>query len=218
MEIAVTLNGQKKRWTIQPSETLLEVLRREGCKSVKFCDDTGVYGCDTVLLNGKAVSANLTMAAKADGSEILTIEGLAAPGELHPLQQAFIEHNAVQCGYHIPGMILTAKAYLDAHPQATEAELREVIIGTLDRDSGYKKPVEAIMAYARGKVKTRPVPPTQPEFQVVSTSVPKVDAEKLATGRAQFTDDYEMPGMAYAKILLSPHAHARITHINTEKA
>jgi putative selenate reductase molybdopterin-binding subunit len=218
MEILVTINGEQKRWTIQPSETLLEVLRREGYKGVKFSDDTGVYGTDTVLLNGKAVCANITMAAKADGAEITTIESLSKDGKLHPLQEAFIEHGAVQCGYQIPGMILTAKAFLDSHSNPTEQEVREAIIGNLDRDSGYKKPVEAIMAVVEGKRKALPEQADQGELLVVNKPLPKVDAVKLVTGSAKFTDDFDRPGMLYAKILKSPHAHARIKHINIDKA
>ena len=91
MQISVTINGKAKQLAIQPGDTLLEVLRREGYKSVKFSDDSGLYGCDTVLLNGKAISSQITLAAKGDGAEILTIEGLSENGKLHPLQQAFIE-------------------------------------------------------------------------------------------------------------------------------
>ena len=219
MQISVTINGEKKQWSIHPNDTLLEVLRREGYKGVKFCDDTGVYGCDTVLLNGNPVIANLTMAAKADDAEILTVEGLSKDGELHPLQQAFIDHGAVQCGYHIPGMLLTVIAFLKKNPNPTEKEVREAIIGTLDRDSGYKKPVEAIMAYVKGEAgRKRDDEASKKDLLVVNKSLPKIDAEKLIQGKPLFTDDYDMPGMLYAKILKSPHAHARIKSINAEKA
>ena len=218
MEISVTINGEKKRWAIHPGDTLLEVLRREGYKGVKFSDDTGVYGTDTVLFNGKAVCAGITMAAKADGAELLTIEGLAHDGHLHLLQQAFIDHSAVQCGYHIPGLILTAKAFLEEHPSPTEAEVRAAIVGNLDRDSGYKKPVEAILAAASGKPKPAPQAAASEGLLVVKQPVPKIDAVKLVTGAAKFTDDFERPGMLYAKILRSPHAHARIKRIDAAKA
>ena len=218
MQISVNINDTQKQLAIQPGDTLLDALRRAGYKSVKFADDTGLYGCDTVLLNGKAVSARLTMAAKADGAKIVTIEGLAKDGQLHPLQQAFIEHGAAQCGYHVPGMILTAKAFLDVHPNAAEADIREALIGTLDRDSGYKKPIEAILAYQRGEVGNTAAPKSENGLLVVNQPLPKVDAEKLVTGKAKFTDDYDLPGMLCAKILLSPHAHARIVKIDASKA
>lgn len=218
MKISLTLNGELRHWEIQPGDNLLDVLRREGCKSVKFSDDTGLYGTDTILLNGKPVCAGITMAAKADGAEILTVEGLAKPGELHALQQAFIDHSAVQCGYHIPGMLLTAKAFLDQHPNATEAEVRDGIIGNLDRDSGYKKPVEAIMAVVQGKTKTRTEKVDSEDLLVVNKSLPKVDAVKLVKGDAKFTDDFDRPGMLYAKILRSPHPHARIIRIDASQA
>lgn len=218
MEISVTINGTRRQLTIQPHETLLEVVRRAGCKSVKFADDTGLYGCDTVLLSGKPISAHLTMAAKADGAEITTIEGLAGNGRLHPLQQAFIDYGAVQCGYHVPGMILAAKAFLDDHPNPTEQEVRDALTGNLDRDSGYKKPIEAIMAVAAGHYTPAAEDTEHNDLLVVHKSLPKVDALNLVTGKAKFTDDFEMPGMLYAKILKSPHAHARITRIHAEKA
>ncbi len=217
MQISVTLNEHKKVLDIQPYETLLEVLRREGCKSVKFCDDTGLWGCDTVLLNGNPVISNLTMAAKADGADITTLEGISKDGKLHPLQQAFVDHGAIQCGYHIPGMILTTLAFLKKNPNPTEAEVREALIGNLDRDSGYVKPIEAIMAYIEGKEADKPAG-LKTDLKIVNKTVPKVDAEKLVLGRPVFTDDFERPGMLIGKILTSPHAHARIKRINTDKA
>lgn len=146
MQISVTINGEKKRITIQVNEILLDVLRREGYTGVKRGCGTGDCGACTVIVNGLAVNSCLMMAAQADGADITTIEGLAKDGHLHPLQQAFIDHGAAQCGFCIPGMILSAKALLDEVPQPSEPEIREAILGNLCRCTGYKKQVEAILS------------------------------------------------------------------------
>jgi aerobic carbon-monoxide dehydrogenase small subunit len=151
MEISVTVNGEKKRFEIAPSDILLDVLRREGYTGVKKGCGAGDCGACTVIVNRKAVNSCLMMAAQADGAEITTIEGLAQNGVLHPLQQAFLDHGAAQCGFCVPGVILSAKAFLDEHPQPTEQEVREAIVGNLCRCTGYKKQVEAIMSVVRGK-------------------------------------------------------------------
>ncbi len=151
MEISVTINGERKRLTIAASDILLDVLRREGCTGVKKGCGTGDCGACTIIVNGKAVNSCMMMAALADGAEITTIEGLASDGKLHPLQQAFLDHGAVQCGFCIPGMILSAKAFLDENPRPTEEEVREALAGNLCRCTGYKKQIEAIMSVVEGE-------------------------------------------------------------------
>src|SRR6185369_6694772 len=120
---------------------LLDVLRREGYFGVKRGCEKGECGACTVLLNGKAINSCLTFAAHVEGAELLTIEGLAHGDELHPLQEAFLEVSAVQCGFCTPGMILNAKALLDRNPHPTEQEVREVMAGNYCRCTGYEKPV-----------------------------------------------------------------------------
>ena len=152
MEISVKVNGEQKTFAIAPADVLLDVLRREGYTGVKCGCRAGDCGACTVIMNGKAVTSCLTMAAQADGAEITTIEGLAqSNGKLHPLQQAFLDHGAAQCGFCVPGMILSAKALLDEHPSPTEPEVREAIVGNLCRCTGYKKQVEAILSVADKK-------------------------------------------------------------------
>lgn len=146
MQISVIINGTPKKLAIQANDILLDVLRREGYTGVKKGCGTGDCGACTVIVNGKAVNSCLMMAAQADGKTIITIEGLAQEGQLHPLQQAFVEHGAAQCGFCIPGMILSAKALLDEQPQPTETDVREAILGNLCRCTGYKKQVEAILS------------------------------------------------------------------------
>ncbi len=147
--IQLRVNGDEHDVVVKPNQTLLEVLRenleltgtKEGCGE-------GACGTCTVLLNGKPVRSCLTLAIEAQGKEIVTIEGLVSDGELHPVQKAFIEHGAIQCGFCTPGMILTAKALLDENPKPTEEEARRAISGIVCRCTGYAKIVEAIMAAA----------------------------------------------------------------------
>jgi aerobic-type carbon monoxide dehydrogenase small subunit (CoxS/CutS family) len=145
MELEV--NGTVREVFVEPEKTLLEVLREDlgltGAK--KGCDD-GNCGACTVILDGKAVKSCLMLALQARGSKILTIEGLGIAESLHPLQQAFIDHFAVQCGYCTPGMILSAKALLDENPQAGEEDIRENLHGNICRCTGYVKIIEAVEA------------------------------------------------------------------------
>lgn len=148
MELRVTVNGLPRKWAIAPGDLLLDVLRREGFFGVKRGCEKGECGTCTVLVNGRAMNSCLMFAAKAEGCEVLTIEGLADRGKLHPLQEAFLDHGAAQCGFCTPGMILAAKALLDRNPHPSEAEVREAMAGVLCRCTGYLKPVEAVLAAA----------------------------------------------------------------------
>ena len=149
--IELTINGQRYELSVEPHWTLLHVLRREiGLMGTKENCLEAECGVCTVLMDGKAVNSCILLAMQAAGREIVTIEGLGGPESLHPLQQAFMEHGAVQCGYCIPGMILTAKSYLDENPGRVPSrdEIREAISGTLCRCTGYRKIVDAIAAAA----------------------------------------------------------------------
>jgi aerobic-type carbon monoxide dehydrogenase small subunit (CoxS/CutS family) len=145
--ISLKINGQEYELAIHPNRTLLEVLREDltltGTK--EGCDD-GVCGTCTVLLNGAPIRSCLYLAIEAQGKEVTTIEGLAEGERLHPIQQAFIEHGAIQCGYCSPGMILTAKALLDKNPTPTEQDIKLAIAGNFCRCTGYNKIVTAIKA------------------------------------------------------------------------
>ncbi len=144
--ITLNINGMDHGVTVEPGEFLLDVLREKlnytGTK--KGCDGTGECGACTVLMNGKAVYACLVLAIDAAGKEIVTIESLAKGTSLHPVQQAFLECGAVQCGFCTPGMIMTAKALLDENPKPTEEEIKDAMRGNLCRCTGYIKIVEAI--------------------------------------------------------------------------
>lgn len=147
------VNGERYEVAVEPNRTLLEVLWEDlGLTGTKMGCNQGECGACTVLLDGMAVCACLTLAVEAKGKEILTIEGLASNGQLHPIQQAFMDHFAVQCGYCTPGMIMSAKALLDKTPDPTEDEVRRALQGNLCRCTGYVKVIEAILA-AKEKMK-----------------------------------------------------------------
>lgn len=151
--LALKVNGEVYEVLVDPWQSLADVLREElGYTGVKVSCNSGNCGSCTVLLDGKAVKSCIMLAPLAKGKEIITIEGLATESNLHPLQDAFIEHFAVQCGYCTPGMILMAKALLDENPDASEDEIRLGLVGNLCRCTGYVKIVEAIMA-AKEKMK-----------------------------------------------------------------
>ncbi len=148
MTINLKVNGAQREFTIAPGDLLLDVLRADGYYGVKRGCEKGECGACTVLLDGKAVNSCLVFAAQADGRDVLTIEGLAKDGGLDPLQEAFLDHGAVQCGFCSPGMILSAKALLDRQPHPTEQQVREALAGNYCRCTGYRKPVEAVLAAA----------------------------------------------------------------------
>ncbi len=143
--ISLNVNGYEYEIAVRPNKTLLEVLREDlllmGTK--EGCDD-GSCGSCTVLLDGEPVRSCIFLAADAVGKQILTIEGMANDEELHPIQKAFVENGAIQCGYCAPGMILTAKALLEKNPNPTENEIKLAISGNLCRCTGYNKIVSAI--------------------------------------------------------------------------
>jgi carbon-monoxide dehydrogenase small subunit len=147
--IKLKVNGQEREIMVEPRQTLLDVLRYDlGLTGTKEGCGDGNCGSCTVLLDRQAINSCLVFAIEVDGQEITTIECLYQGGKLYPLQQAFIDEGAVQCGFCIPGMILTAKALLDANPHPTEAQVRQAIAGNLCRCTGYDKIVRAILKAA----------------------------------------------------------------------
>jgi carbon-monoxide dehydrogenase small subunit len=144
--VQLTVNGEFHQVAVEPWRTLLEVIREDiGLTGAKEACSTGECSACTVLVNGKPINSCLVLAVEAHGKEILTIEGLSQGSKPHPLQDAFIRHGAIQCGFCTPGMLLSAKALLDENPQPTEQEVRQAISGNLCRCTGYNKIVEAIL-------------------------------------------------------------------------
>ena len=155
LPIRVTVNGQAHDVLIEPYLTLIELIRdRLGLTGTKKSCDMQVCGACTVLLNGRPVSACTMLAFEARNASLLTIEGMAQGETLHPLQEAFIEHGGLQCGFCTPGMILATKALLDENPAPTEAEVKHYMRGNLCRCTGYKRILESIMVAARRLAQT----------------------------------------------------------------
>ena len=145
MELDILLNGARCHVTCAPGDTLLAVLRRLGCFSVRYGSLTGETGAAAVLVDGRLISADVLLAAQADGHDITTVEALnVATGEMHPIQAAFVDAGALQSGYSAGAMVLAAKALLERNPDPTDAEIRDALSGILDRETGYVKVVEAV--------------------------------------------------------------------------
>ena len=148
MQIRLNINGREKTLEVEASESLLRTLRRNGYFGVKHGCETGECGACTVLLDGRPVPSCVVLASQAAGRNVTTIEGIGTRGNLHPLQQAFVETGAIQCGYCTPAMILAAKALLDANRAPSENEVRAALSGVLCRCTGYVKPVQAVLLAA----------------------------------------------------------------------
>jgi carbon-monoxide dehydrogenase small subunit len=144
--IHITVNQKPLEIEVEPNQTLLEVIREKLCLTgTKAGCLVGDCGACTVLVDGKPVNSCLMLAVQADGKQVMTIEGVETRQGLHPLQTAFVDKGAIQCGYCTPGMILSAKSLLDRDPRADETEIRKAISGNLCRCTGYQKIVEAIL-------------------------------------------------------------------------
>lgn len=147
--ISLNINGQPVEAAAAPNMTLLAFLREEiGLTGAKHGCGLGDCGACTVIMDGQPVNSCLVLAVQAQGKDIITIEGLAENGKLHPIQRAFVDKGSIQCGFCTPGMILSAKALLDQNPKPTEKEIRTAISGNLCRCTGYQKIVEAIQEAA----------------------------------------------------------------------
>ncbi len=255
LQISFTLNAQPVDETVAANENLRDLLRRLGMFSVKFGSSDGITGAAAVLVDGELASADIILAAQIDGHEVITVESLNTERDLHPIQAAFTAVGAFQSGYSAGAMILGTKALLEANPNPSEAEIRDMLSGILDRETAYVKPIEAVKraaAVMRGEsvdafgpivlkpmtdgtnaVAYDPASPAPegseaiprlvpsidvPDMAVVGKPEVKVDAVKLAKGNPAFTDDIELRGMLYARLLTSPHAHANIVDIDDAEA
>ncbi len=147
INIQFTVNGKNVSLAVPSNKRLLDVLREDlGLTGTKEGCDVGECGACTVVMNGKGVHSCLVLAAQADGAEIITVEGLAQNGELHPLQKNFLEYGAVQCGFCIPGMLMSSYALLQENPRPDAEEIKEAIAGNLCRCTGYKQIIQAVEA------------------------------------------------------------------------
>jgi aldehyde oxidoreductase len=218
LHIAFTLNDRPVRLAVDPGRTLLDVLREDldltGSKQA--CDREGECGACTVLLDGEAVRSCLVPIGRVAGRQVLTIEGLGSPEHLHPLQQAFVDRGAAQCGYCTPGMILAAAALLARRPNPTREEIGEALEGNLCRCTGYVRIVEAVEA-AAATLRGEPPPPIEGGDAVGGCQV-RVDAVDKVTGAARFAEDLKMPGLIHAALVRSTRPRARLLGIDPAPA
>jgi xanthine dehydrogenase molybdenum-binding subunit len=221
--LTITVNGQHHQREIPESRTLAQFLRLDlGLTGTKIGCEEAECGICTVLVDGTPVNSCIYPVFKAQGRRITTIEGLADGETLHPLQQEFIHHGAVQCGFCTPGLIMTAAALLDENPDPDVDDVRHALKDTYCRCTGYQSVIRAIQSAARVRRGEAPLPVSDPEvdepLDVISRSVPPQQVVEKVTGRAVYTDDITFPDMLYARTLRSPHPHARIRAIRTERA
>jgi carbon-monoxide dehydrogenase small subunit len=152
-DICITVNDREIRGKVKAETSLLDFLRDNSFTEVKRGCDKGDCGACTVVKDGRAILSCITLALQADGGRIYTVKSLGSWDKMHPLQQAFVDYEALQCGFCTPGMLMCAKALLDSNPKPTREEIREAISGNLCRCTGYQKIVDAIEAVARGEYK-----------------------------------------------------------------
>ena len=221
--LSFKVNGQDQQLEIEPDEMLSDVLRvRLGLTGTKIACNEAECGSCTVLLDDQPVLSCTLPALKAEGREVRTIESLNGEDALHPLQEAFIEHGAIQCGFCIPGQIMTALALLERNPSPAESEIRYALKDTLCRCGGYPSIVHAVQAAAESmrenKPVARPVFATSGDYRHIGRPAVRPDARAKADGSAMFTDDFSFPGMLYARVLRAGIPHARVMSIKTSEA
>ena len=242
--VELTVNGQPIQALVDSKMRLMDFLRdhlrltgtKEGCGE-------GVCGSCTVLLDDEPEKSCLIRIAKANGRKVVTIEGLAEKGVLHPVQESFIEHGACQCGFCIPGMIMSAAGLLNKNSSPSRDEIRQALSENLCRCTGYVKMFDAIEAAAaklpeyRQRVQAEPVDgqdgkvaarvaairkqadeDTKQPDSYIGVSLPRLDAKGKVTGATLYAADLYMPGMLHIRALRSPHPHARIKSIDTSEA
>jgi aldehyde oxidoreductase len=222
IRVELTVNGQVLDAEVPADLSLMRFLRDHmGLTGAKDGCSTGHCGACTVIFNGKATRSCLVRMSKVDGADVETIEGLARDGQLHPIQQAFIEHGAVQCGFCTPGMIMTAKALLDTNPHPSAEEIKSALTKNRNmcRCTGYVKIIEAIRDAAQRLATGGTYAPPAPEGgdRVNITMLPR-DAVGLVTGTTRFGDDMQLERMLHGRILWAAHPHAEVLSINTSEA
>jgi xanthine dehydrogenase molybdenum-binding subunit len=225
--IGFYVDGEFHQVKVKRKTTLLQVLRDElHLTGAKNGCGQGQCGACTVIVDGKSVRSCVYLAHRADGRQVETIEGLAKDGKLHPLQKAFIEHGAIQCGFCTPGMIMAAKALLDVQPRPTRKDIYQALDQNLCRCTGYTKIIEAILAASGQRPEVGRAQPSSIVSEVaepvprlsVGQPLPRPDAQAKATGEAAFAADLYFDGMLHGKVLRSRYPHARVLRIEPSKA
>ena len=222
--LELTINGRSVSREIPDHRTLAEFLRYDmGLTGTKVGCNEAECGICTVLVDGVPVNSCVYPALRAEGTTITTIEGLEHNGALDPLQQEFIHHGAVQCGFCTPGLIMTARALIDENNNPDTNDIKHALKDTYCRCTGYTRVIDAIKSAAAMKRGEAPIPPNIPatdnaDLKVAGHSLPSQEAVDKVTGRALYTDDYTFPGMLFARTLRAAYPHARILSIDTSEA
>jgi len=226
-DVGFVVNGLPVRISTDPERTLLNLLREDlKLTGVKDGCSQGHCGTCTVLVDGEPTLSCRTKVEEVAGKEVVTIEGLGTPDNPHPIQRAFVEAGAVQCGFCTPGAILSAKALLDRTPLPTRAEIMAALNRNLCRCTGYAKVIEAVNVAAAYLTETRPSEERERpaavrssgENHAVGVGFPGREAWQKATGTARFAADYEIAGALYGVAVRSPHPHAKINSVAKEEA
>ena len=220
--IKLNVNGKEYQVIVEPHDTLSKVLRDKiHLTGTKLGCEQASCGACTVLVDGEPVQSCITPALRVNGAKITTIEGVAENGNLHQLQEKFVEKGAIQCGYCTPGMVMTSLAFLKDNPNPTEDEIKEELSGNLCRCTGYKKIIEAVAEYAKennagfnanGKEKE------DRKYKMVGQGRPYIEATKKVNGSADYADDIQIKNALHCRFLRSTYPHARINSIDTSKA
>ena len=220
--INLKINGRSRQVVVDSGLLLIDLLRdRHKLTSVKqSCDRRGQCGTCTVLVNGEAILACQAKVARLEGADIVTSEGLGTPDNPHLIQEAFVLSGAIQCGFCTPGMIMSAKALLDANSNPTTAEIKKAFLHNLCRCTGYIKIIEAVKLagrFLRGEIRPDDIRP-KPDAPKLGTSFPRPSAMAKACGVAAFTADIELPGALEVAAVRSPYVHAKIKRIDASAA
>src|SRR5271157_186366 len=223
-EITLTINGKTHSLRAKPGEMLASLLReRLNLTGTKIGCEEAECGACTVLVNGEPMLSCVYPAARANGKDIVTVEGLAQNGKLHALQEAFIQHGAVQCGFCIPGQLMTAYALLKRNHDPSREEIRYALKDTLCRCAGYPTIENAILAAAQSMRSGQPIAPPKiqlsaEKYQVIGQAVVRPDAEEKVTGQAKFSDDLKFDGMLYAAVKRAGIPHGFLRRLDVSKA
>ena len=218
-DVRFTLNGRAVRILVDVEKPLLKVIRddlrltgtKEGCNE-------GLCGCCTVLIDGSPVNSCKIPVSKVEGRNVLTIEGVGTKDNPDAIQRAFVEVGAAQCGFCTPGMILTAKSILDKNPNPTREEVRQGIRRTLCRCTGYKKIIDGIMLAAEARRNPGVIKEHDISEYRLGGKIPQMNSWEKVTGAIRFSQDIYIENMCHAKVLRSPHFHARVKGIDTSEA
>ncbi|MBW6494646.1 MAG: molybdopterin-dependent oxidoreductase [Burkholderiaceae bacterium] len=221
LNIEVVVNGQRHSANIAPNVTLLDFLRDDlKLKGAKECCGVGECGACTVSVDGETVNSCLFLAVEADGAQVRTVEGLAPAGDLSPLQESFLECGAVQCGFCIPGMVMSAQAVLDENPAPDESVVREGLSGNLCRCGGYNRMFAAMKSASRKLAGERPVQGHchSATGKTVGTDVVRSGGAERLTGAQAFLADLEVANVLHLKLVTLDVARARIDAIDATAA